>query len=99
MIMQLFQRRKPTNLRKWQMRRRLGLAGGALAAVAFGFASWPAAWAQTPGGRAQPLVTQSIHDNTLLRLARNTRPEAQKPASDRGRVDDATPMQHLMLQL
>jgi hypothetical protein len=99
MIMQRFQRWKSANLRKWQMRRRLGLAGGALAAVAFGFASWPGALAQTPGGRAQPLVTQSINDNTLFRLAGNTRPEAQNAANDRGRVDDATPMQHLMLQL
>jgi hypothetical protein len=99
MIMPRFQRWKSANLRKWQMRRRLGLAGGALAAVAFGFASWPTALAQTPGGRAQPLVTQSINDNTLFRLAGNTRPEAQNAANDRGRVDDATPMQHLMLQL
>ena len=42
--------------------RRLGMAGGALAAVAFGFASWPAALAQTAGGRAQPLITQSVND-------------------------------------
>ena len=99
MIMQHFQRWKSANLRKWRTLRRLGIAGGALAAVAFGFASWPAALAQTAGGRAQPLITQSVNDGNLFRLAGNTRPEAQNAANDRGRVDDATPMPHLMLQL
>ena len=81
------------------MLRRLGIAGCALAAVAFGFASWPSALAQTTGGHAQPLVTQPVNDGNLFRLAGNTRPEAQNTASDRGRVDNATPMPHLMLQL
>ncbi len=99
MIMQRFQRWKSANLRQWQALRRLGIAGGALAAVAFGFASWPAALAQTAGGRAQPLITQSVNDGNLFRLAGNTRPEAQNAANDRGRVADAMPMPHLMLQL
>ena len=55
MIMQRFQQGKSPNLRTWQTLRRLGIAGGALAAVAFGFASWPVdmvqtALAQTAGG-------------------------------------------------
>jgi hypothetical protein len=99
MIMQRFQRRKSANLHKCQMPKRLGIAGGALAAVALGFVSWPAALAQTAGGTARPLITQSVNDGNLVRLAGNTRPEAQNAANDRGRIDDATPMPHLMLQL
>ncbi len=104
MIMQRFQRWKSENLRTWQTLRRLGIAGGTLAAMAFGFASWPAdmvqtASAQTAGGRAQPLITQPVNDGNLVGLAGNTRPEAKNPANDRGRVDDAMPMPHLMLQL
>jgi hypothetical protein len=99
MIMQRFQRWKSANRRKWQALRRLGIAGGALTAVAFGFASWPAALAQTAGGRAQPLITQAINDGNLVGLAGNTRPEARNSANDRGRIDDTTPMPHLILQL
>jgi hypothetical protein len=104
MIMQRIQRGKSATLRKWRTLRRLGIAGGALAAAALGFASWPAdmvqtALAQTAGGRAQALITQSVNDGTLVGLAGNTRPEAKNAANDRGRVDDATPMPHLMLQL
>src|SRR5580700_10728218 len=104
MIMQRIQRGKSATLRKWRTLRRLGIAGGALAAAALGFASWPAdmvqtALAQTAGGRAQALITQSVNDGTLVELAGNTRPEAKNAANDRGRVDDATPMPHLMLQL
>ncbi len=96
---QRFQRWKSANLRKWQMLRRLGIAVCALMAVAFGFASWPSALAQTTGGHALPLVTQPVNDGNLFRLAGNTRPEAQNAANDRGRVDNAMPMPHLMLQL
>jgi hypothetical protein len=99
MIRQRLQRGKAATLRTWQTLRRLGIAGGALAAVAFGFASWPAAVAQTANERAQPQITQAVNDGNLFRLAGNTRPEAQNAANDRGRVDDATPMPHLMLQL
>jgi subtilase family serine protease len=99
MIRQRFQRWKSAKLHEGRMLRRLGMAGGALAAVALGFASWPAALAQTPGGRAQPLITQAVNDGNLLSLGGNTRPEARNPANDRGRVDDAMPMPHLMLQL
>jgi hypothetical protein len=99
MIMQRPQRWKSAHLRQWPALRRLGFAGGALAAVAFGFASWPAAMAQTAGGPAQPLITQPVNDANLFKLAGNTRPEAQNPANDRGRVDDAMPMPDLMLQL
>jgi hypothetical protein len=99
MIMQRFQRWKSAKLRKWQTLQRLGIAGGALAAVALGFASWPAALAQTANGGVQPLVTQSVNDGNLVGLVGNTRPEARNPANDRGRVDDAMPMPHLILQL
>ncbi len=99
MIKPRFQQGKSPTLRTWQTLRRLGIAGSALAAVALGFASWPVALAQTPGGRAQPLITQPVNDGNLFGLAGNTRPEARNPANDRGRVDDATPMPHLMLQL
>jgi pro-kumamolisin-like protein/List-Bact-rpt repeat protein len=99
MITQRFQRWTSANLRKWRTLRRLGMAGGALAVVAFGFASWPAALAQTANGRAQPLITQPVNDGSLFKLAGSTRPEAQNAANDRGRLDDATPMPHLMLQL
>ena len=99
MIMQRFQRWKSAKLRKRRTLRRLGIAGGALAAVALGFASWPGALAQTASGRAQPLITQAVNDANLVRLAGNTRSEARNAANDRGRVDDAMPMPHLMLQL
>jgi hypothetical protein len=104
MIMQRLQRWKSAKLRRWQALRRLGIAASALAAAALGFALWPVdmvqtALAQTPGGRAQPLITQPINDGNLFKLAGNTRPEAQNAANDRGRVDDAMPMPHLMLQL
>jgi hypothetical protein len=104
MIMQRARRWKAANLRKWRMLRRLGMAGVAVAAVAFGFASWPAAlaqtaFAQTANGRAQPLITQPVNDGSMVGLAGNTRPEARNPTNDRGRVDDAMPMPHLMLQL
>ncbi len=99
MIMQGFLRRNCATRHAWQTLKRLGIAGAALAAVAFGFASWPAALAQTAAARAQPLITQSVNDATLVELAGHTRPEARNAANDRGRVDDATPMPHLMLQL
>jgi Pro-kumamolisin, activation domain/Divergent InlB B-repeat domain len=99
MNMQRFQRFNLASHRKWQALRCLGFAGGALAGVAFGFAWWPAALAQTADGRAQPLITQPVNDGNLFALAGNTRPEAKNRANDRGRVDDATPMPHLMLQL
>ena len=46
-----------------------------------------------------PYYTQSVSEANLIGLAGNTRPEAQNAATDRGRVDDAKPMPHLMLQL
>jgi hypothetical protein len=99
MIMQRAQRFNSATPRKWQTLRRLGIAGGALAAAALGFTSWPAALAQTADGRAQALITQAVNDGNLVGLAGNTRPEAKNAANDRGRVDDAMPMPHLMLQL
>jgi hypothetical protein len=99
MIMQRFQRWKSANLRKWQTRRRLGIAGGVLAAVAFGFAAWPAALAQTAGGRAQPLITQAVNEGNLFRLAGNIPPAARNAANDRGRAPDTMSLPHMLLQL
>jgi hypothetical protein len=99
MIMQRFLRWNFANLRKWQALRRLGIAGGALAAVALGFASWPAALAQTVGGRAQPLITQSVNDGILFRLAGNIPPAAQNAANDRGSAPDTMALPHMLLQL
>jgi hypothetical protein len=99
MIMQRFLRRNSANLRQWQALRRLGIAGGALAAVALGFASWPTALAQTSAGRAQPLITQSVNDGTLFRLAGNIPPAAQNAANDRGSAPDTMALPHMLLQL
>ena len=99
MIMQRFQRWKSANLRKWRMLRRLGIAGSALAAVALGFSSWPAALAQTAGARAQALITQAVNDGSLFRLAGNIPPAARNAANDRGRTPDTMPMPHMLLQL
>ena len=91
-------------LRKRQMLRRLGMAGGALAAVALGFASWPAAivqtaLAQTAGGRAQALITQAVNDGSLFRLAGNIPLAARNAGNDRGSAPDTMPMPHMLLQL
>jgi len=89
MMMQRIQRWKSAMLHKRQMPRRLGMAGGALAAVALGFAPWPAdmvqtALAQTAGGRAQALITQAVNDGSLFRLVGNIPPAAQIAGNDRG---------------
>src|SRR5271154_1799930 len=97
MIMQRFLRWNSANLRQWQALRRLGIAGGALAAVALGFASLPTALAQT--GRAQPLITQSVNDGILFRLAGNIPPAAQNAANDRGSAPDTMALPHMLLQL
>jgi subtilase family serine protease len=51
------------------------------------------------GERARILITQKIDERKLVTLRGNTRPEALDPANDRGRVDDAFPMTHMLLQL
>ena len=51
--------------------------------------------AQTP---ARPLVTSQIDEQTLVTLEGNTRPEATA-VNDRGRVADATRMDHMFLLL
>src|SRR5580692_13018789 len=99
MIRQRFERWKSAKLRQRRMLRRLGVAGGALAAVALGFASWPAALAQTAGGRAQPLITQTVNDGILFNLAGNTPPAARNAANDRGGAPDTMPLPNMLLQL
>src|ERR1039458_2770464 len=51
--------------------------------------------AQTP---VRPLVTSQIDESTLVTLHGNTRPEATTE-NDRGRVADATRMDHMFLLL
>src|SRR5580704_10500455 len=102
--MQRFQRWESVTPRTWRMLRRLGIAGGALAAVALGFASGPAdmvqtALAQTAGARAQTLITQAVNDGNLFRLAGNIPPAARNAANDRGSAPDTMPMPHMLLQL
>jgi hypothetical protein len=99
MMMQRFQRWKSAKLRKRRMLIRLGMAGAALAAVALGFASWPAALAQTAGGRAQALITQAVNDGSLFRLTGNIPLAARIAGNDRGRAPDTMPMPHMLLQL
>jgi len=50
------------------------------------------------GQDGRVLITKQIDESQLVRLWRNTRPEANAKY-DRGRVDDDFPMPHLMLQL
>jgi subtilase family serine protease len=50
------------------------------------------------GTPKRPLITQSIDENNLVRLAGNTRPEV-RPANDRGPVADTLPMEHMYLQM
>jgi hypothetical protein len=99
MIVQRFQRWKAGQPRQRQMLQRVGMAGGALAAVALGFASWPAALAQTAGGRPQALITQAVNDGSLFRLAGNIPPAARIAGNDRGSAPDTMPMPHMLLQL
>jgi pro-kumamolisin-like protein/List-Bact-rpt repeat protein len=99
MIIPRFLRWKSGSLRKWQRQLRLGITGGLLAAVVLSFASWPAALAQTAGGRPQALITQSVNDGILFRLAGNIPPAAQNAANDRGSTPDTMPMPHMLLQL
>jgi subtilase family serine protease len=47
---------------------------------------------------ARPLITSRIDESTLVTLQGNTRPEATV-ANDRGRVADATRMEHMFLLL
>jgi hypothetical protein len=99
MIMQRIQRGISMTPRKWQTLRRLGIAGGVLAAAALGFASWPSALAQTAGGRAQALITQAVDDGNLIGLAGNIPLAARNATNDRGSAPDTMPMPHMLLQL
>ena len=82
---------------------RLGIAGFTLAIAALSFALRPSAYAQTPpfataAAPAQPMITAVVNNAVRATLAGNTRPEATA-ANDRGRVDDAKPLEHMQLQL
>ena len=80
--------------------RKLALGALAVAGVTLLFAPKRAArlWARVEGERKPALITQPIDESRLVRLWRNTRPEANAK-NDRGRVADDFPMQHMLLQL
>ncbi len=82
------------------MIRRLGIAA-ATAVLIFGLSARLTSHlrAEEFGGHARILITEPVDDNKLVTLPGNTRPEAYNPAYDRGRVDDAFPMQDMLLQL
>ena len=74
-----------------------------LALAALSLALRPSAYAQTPpvgaaAAPAQPMITAAVNEAIRAPLAGNTRPEATA-ANDRGRVDDAKPLEHMQLQL
>jgi subtilase family serine protease len=50
------------------------------------------------GGGPRVLITHKINEAALVRLAGNTRPEANA-ANDRGPVRDSFPLKHMLLQL
>jgi subtilase family serine protease len=83
------------------MMRKLGLAGAAFAVLTFVFANQFSTHlsAKAIGQRARILITEKIDEHKLVTLWGNTRPEARNPANDRGPVDDAFPMTHMLLQL
>ena len=55
-------------------------------------------WARVEGEHRSALITQPIDESRLVRLSRNTRPEANAE-NDRGMVAEDFPMQHMLLQL
>jgi hypothetical protein len=72
-----------------------------LAIAALSLVLRPSAYAQTPpaaAALAQPMITAAVNDADRAPLAGNMRQEATA-ANDRGRVDDAMPLQHMQLQL
>jgi Pro-kumamolisin, activation domain/Divergent InlB B-repeat domain len=91
------------NKRRNKLIERLGIAGVMLVIAVLSLALRPSAYAQTPSvaaaaAQAQPMITAAVNDAARATLAGNTRPEATA-ANDRGRVDDAMPLQHMQLQL
>jgi len=81
--------------------RKLGLAGAAFALLTFVIADQSKAHLRPGviGQRARILITEKIDESKRVTLRGNTRPEAHDPANDRGRVADAFPMTHMLLQL
>ena len=80
------------------MIRKPGLASISVIATLLSFGV-PCHGAQADSGfRSRPRVTQGIDEATRVALSGNLRPEA-RPENDRGRIDDAFPLQHMLLQL
>jgi len=69
---------------------------GAIAAL---FLYLPCANAQVESGvRSRPRIVAPVDETVRATLSGNVHPEA-RPANDRGRVTDALPMEHMLLQL
>ncbi|HTR64761.1 MAG TPA: protease pro-enzyme activation domain-containing protein [Terriglobales bacterium] len=80
-------------------RQKLPLSLLLLSLMAFSMTFSPAARGQRLGGAApRRLITRSIDEFTRVRLAGNTRPEANVQ-NDRGAVSDSLAMDHMLLQL
>jgi Pro-kumamolisin, activation domain len=76
---------------------KLGFASVSLV-VATLFINSPCATAQVESGLRRPRVVQPVQESNRIALPGNVRPEAQ-PQNDRGRVADALPLEHMLLQL
>ena len=68
------------------------------AALALAFVAGIPAPANAQSGSPRPLVTSDVDETRMVRLAGNTRPEVTLE-NDRGAVEDALPVEHLLLQL
>src|SRR5271163_2041961 len=81
------------------MHRKMGFASFFLGCLAVTFSSH-LAYAQgfDSGQPSRALITQKIDESHRVRLAGNTRPEANS-VNDRGVVGDGFPMEHMLLQL
>jgi subtilase family serine protease len=60
--------------------------------------AWLSSSAKTQSSRPQPRITEAINSQKLMKLAGNTRPEANQ-INDRGAVPDSFKMEHMLLQL
>ena len=83
------------------MKRKLAFIAAAVIFVALAFTHKQISrlHAADAGERARILITEQIDESKLITLRGNTRPEAKVAENDRGRVEDAFPMDYMMLQL
>ena len=78
--------------------RRLRVRAALLALIAAGVAVAPAAPLHAQALAARVLITDPVDEARRVRLAGNTRSEANAH-NDRGRVPDAMPLEHMLLLL